>query len=568
MDEAQMEALGFEAVRGDLERVEAMRSLEDLADLLAELHMRGVGGLFSVGVEADARRSEVYALALSQGGLNLPDREYYEEGRFAKERAAYKEYMRGLLRMAGRPEEGLRGEVEGVWAVEWALAKASRKLEDLGDPEANYHKLSKGEIEALAPSFPWKRYWSGVGLGEVEWVIVGQPEFLGAVEKQMRERTIEQWRAYLRWNVLNGNAPLLHSAADAAHFAFYGKVLEGQPQQGPRWKRAVSQVNRCVGEALGQMYVERHFSEDSRRRVEEMVQELKTVFRERLEHSSWMSPETKKEALAKLSRFRAKIGSPQNPRTYGGLEVRRDDALGNVQRAVKSEWLRDVARVGKPVDKSEWHMSAPTVNAYFLPTANEIVFPAGILQPPFFDPAMDDAVNYGAIGATIGHEMTHGYDNEGRKYDAEGNLRDWWSRSDARAFEKRARGLVTHFSGVQVLPKWFVNGKLTLAENIADLGGLRMAYLAMQRALEADPSKRRPVDGLAPEQRFFIAYAQSWAALNRPESLRAALTTDSHAPDQIRGYAPLQHLPEFYEAFGIRPGMPMYLPKKRRVEIW
>lgn len=568
LDQETINARGIDPIRADLERIEALDNREGLAPLVASLHTRGIGALFEVMVDADARRSDVYALEVSQGGLNLPDRDYYLEPRFAKELAAYRNYMAVALRIAGEEEKAVAADVRTVVSIEMALARASKKLEGLGDPEANYHKMSRADLVALAPSFGWDDYWKGVGAGEVASLVVGQPGFFKALEAQLRARTLDEWKAYLRWNVINGSALLLFEPLEKAHFEFYGRTLQGTPRQEPRWKLAIHQVNRCLGESLGQIYMERHFPESSRSKVEQLVENLRGTFSEELSKNSWMQPETKQEAVAKFSRFRTKIAGPSKPRDYSALEIRRDQQFENVRRSAESEWRRDMARIGKPVDREEWQMNAHVVNAYFKPTANEIVFPAGILQPPFFDPSMDDAVNYGAIGATIGHEMTHGYDNEGRKYDAAGNLRNWWTVKDTAEFQRRSWGLIEQFNRFTPVANLKVNGRLTLAENIADLGGIRIAYRALQKELEKAPSKRQTIDGLTPEQRFFISYAQSWAALIRPESLRASLTTDTHAPDILRGFAPLMHMDEFYSAFGIKPTAAQAIPKKWRATVW
>ncbi len=398
--------------------------------------------------------------------------------------------------------------------------------------------------------------------------MVGQPEFFQALEKALGAFSVEEWQAYLRWHLLVAASPLLHEAMAQESFAFFGTALNGQPKLDARWKRSIRRVDSAVGESLGQLYAARYFPPATAEKAAEMVKNVEAVYRDRLAKVPWMTEATREEATKKFSRFTAKIGAPAHPRDYSGIEIRRDDLYGNMERASVWESRREMARIGQPVDRTEWGMTAPTVNAYFNPSMNEIVFPAGILQPPFFDPEMDDAVNYGATAATIGHEMTHGYDNDGRKYDAEGNLRDWWTKHDVAEFEARTKKLVTQFNAYSPVKGLHVNGKLTLAENIADLGGLSIAYEALERALGSDPEKRKPIDGLTPEQRFFISYAQSWACKARLAYRRQALTTDVHAPDEIRGYAPLLNLQEFYDAFGIKKGAPLWRPKELRAVIW
>lgn len=562
------EQLKFAPIEPDLKRISELKSKEEFAELIADLHERGINPLFDASVTPDARNSTIYALELTQGGIGLPDRDYYFGEKFATERAAYQEHIPTMLRMLGDSAAVATEEMKAVLAIETALAKASRQMEDLSDPIANYHKLTLAELEKLAPSFGWRRYLEGVHSTKIDTVIVGQPEFFKAVEGTLKKYSLDEWKAYLRWHVVTATAPLLHSAVEQESFAFFGTKLNGQPKLDPRWKRSLRRVDSNLGEALGKLYVDRYFPAASQQRMKEMVENITAVYRDRLAKVPWMTEETRKRAVEKFDHFTTKIGAPAKPLDYTSIEIRRDDYVGNVQRASVFESRRQMGRIGQQVDRTEWEMTPPTVNAYFNPPLNEIVFPAGILQPPFFDPEMDDAVNYGATGATIGHEMTHGYDNEGRKYDENGNLRDWWKKADAREFDTRAQKLVKQFNSYEAFPGLHVNGKLTLAENIADLGGLSIAFEALQRALEKDPSKRKTIDGFTPEQRFFISYAQSWASKEREAYLRRALTTDSHSPDRIRAFAPLTNLQEFFDAFGIKEGAPLWKSKAARAVIW
>ncbi len=568
IDGERAEKLKFDPIKPELEKIAALKSKEDLGALAGELHESGVRAFFEAYVAPDSRQSTIYALCFDQGGLGLPDRDYYFEAQFEKERTGYQAHIGKMLTLLGTPEAEVAGTVKAVFTVETALAKGSRKLEETTDPVENYHKLTIAELEKLAPNFAWKRYMAASHSESVETVIVGQPEYLGSLSAALQEVSLDDWKSYLRWHLLIATSPLLHSAAEAENFAFYGTVLNGQPKLDPRWKRSTRRVDGEIGEALGKLYMEHYFNETARQRVAEMVADLEAVYREHLSKVPWMTEATRKEAATKFARFKAKLGGPEKFRDYAGLEVRRDDYVGNVRRASIFESRREVARIGKPVDFTEWEMTTPTVNAYFNPTKNEIVFPAGILQPPFFDPEMDDAVNYGETGATIGHEMTHGFDNDGRKFDAEGNLRDWWTEADAKEFDARTEKIVKQFDEFEALPGLHINGKLTLAENIADFGGLVIAYEALERALTRDPSKRKIIDGFTPEQRFFIAYAQSWASLEREEYLRRSLTTNVHAPDRYRAYAPLLNMPEFYAAFGIKPGAKLYRAPELRPVIW
>jgi putative endopeptidase len=567
MDTARVEKLGLEPIKPLLEKIEGLKSKDELPTLLAELHERGYGGLFEAYVSPDARNSSIYALEFDQGGLGLPDRDYYFEPQFAKEREAYHTHLAKMQTLTGAAG-AIPAQVKSVFTLETAMAKASRKTEDLQDPIENYHKLTLAELTKLTPAFDWQKYLAAAHAAPLETVIVGQPEFFQALNGLLKEVSLDDWKTYLRFNVIEGAAPMLTEALEQEHFAFHGTVLNGQPQIDARWKRATRRVDHGLGEALGKLYMERYFTDRARQRMDELVKNLEEVYRDHLAKEPWMSEATRKEALAKLATFRAKIGGPVHPRDYSSVVVKRDDLLGNVERAAAFESRREIARIGGKVDRNEWEMTPPTVNAYFQPTKNEIVFPAGILQPPFFDVDADDAVNYGGTAATIGHEMTHGFDSEGRKFDAEGNLRDWWTPKDAKEFQARAQKLVQQFNEFEPLPGLHVNGKLTLTENIADLGGLVIAYEALERALAKDPSKRKEIDGFTPEQRFFIAYAQSWLTLERPEYLRRSLSTDVHAPEKYRAYAPLQNMPEFYEAFGIKKGAPLWRAPEKRAVIW
>jgi putative endopeptidase len=568
MDEKRIEELAAQPIASALEKIAALASKTNLGKLVADLHERGVGGLFSDSVGPDEKQSDVYAYTLAQGGLGLPDRDYYLDAQFAKERVAYRAHLLRIHALLGTAPAEAERQAKSVLAIETALAKGSRKLEETTDPLANYHRVTLEELRALTPSFDWDAYLAGSHAAKLESVVVGQPEFFQALEKALGAFAVQDWQAYLRWHLLIEASPLLHEAMAQESFAFYGTELNGQPKLDARWKRSIRRVDSALGESLGQLYAARHFPPGTAEKAAEMVKNVEAVFRDRLAKVPWMTEATRQEATKKFSRFTAKIGAPARPRDYSGIEIRRDDFYGNVERASIWESRREMARIGRPVDRTEWGMTAPTVNAYFNPTMNEIVFPAGILQPPFFDPEMDDAVNYGATAATIGHEMTHGYDNDGRKYDAEGNLRDWWTKKDIAEFEARTTKLITQYNAYSPVKGLHVNGKLTLAENIADLGGLSIAYEALQRALGKDPEKRKLIDGLTPEQRFFISYAQSWASKARPAYLRQALTTDVHAPDAIRGYAPLLNLQEFYDSFGIKKGAPLWRAKELRAVIW
>ena len=568
MDTNRLEKLRFKPIARDLRRVARLKNTEDLFALLADFHQRDLGGIFNADVSPDAKHSSIYAFELGQGGLGLPDRDYYLKDDFAKIREAYRAHVGRMFTLLGEKPPVAAAHAATVLDLETALAKASRTRVELRDPNKNYNKFSAAELCGRTPAIPWHTYWEEGRLGELPYAIVGQPEFFEAVNQLLEARSIEDWKVYLRWRLLTSSAPFLHDAAESEHFSFYGKTLRGQEKPEPRWQRAAKTIDGAIGEALGQLYVEKHFTTAARSRMIELVGNLREVFRDRLATVPWMSDQTRAKALAKFSRFTQKIGHPDKFRDYSKLAVRRDDYLGNVQRAAYFESRRRIARIGGPVDRTEWEMTPQTVNAYFNPLQNEIVFPAGILQPPFFDLEADDAVNYGAIGYVIGHEMTHGYDDEGRQFDAEGNLHDWWTEKDAKEFEDRARKLVEQYNAYEILPGLHVNGQLTLGENIADLGGVTIAYEALQRALAKDPSKRRKIDNFTPEQRFFLSLSQVCRSNARDAEWRRLVTIDPHSPGRFRAIGPHVNVGEFYDAFAIKEGAPLWRPPELRAKIW
>jgi putative endopeptidase len=563
-----IENLGIKPIAGDLEKIDEIKSAQDLFALLADFHRRGIGGMFDVGFGPDEKNSSIYAIELDQGGLSLPDRDYYLKESFVEKLHAYREHVQKMFVLIGEKTGVAITNASIVIELETELAKASRSRVDLRDPNRNYNKFSGGELAAKTPDLLWNVYFNDSGVADTAYEIVGQPEFFTVLNQLVRERPLVDWQVYLRWHLLHASAPYLSAAIEQENFNFYGKVLSGQPEQEPRWKRAAHVIDGSIGEALGQLYVDKCFPPEARARMNELVENLKTVFHGRLEKVPWMSAETRAKALAKFERFTQKIGYPDKFRDYSSVVIKRDDYLGNVRRAEAFESHREIARVGKPVDRTEWGMTPETVNAYFNPVMNEIVFPAGILQPPFFDVTMDDAVNYGAIGVVIGHEMTHGYDDEGRKFDADGNLNDWWSEADSKAFDARAQRVVDEYDGFEALPGLHVNGKLTLGENLADLGGVTIAYEALERDLAKNPSKRRNIDGFTPEQRFFISFAQIWRTNVRSAEAQRLITVDPHSPGQFRAYGPLLNVQAFYDAFDIKPGSPMWLPPEKRAVIW
>ena len=530
--------------------------------------IRGIPALFAAGVSPDSKNSGFYAFQFSQGGLGLPDRDYYLTTNFAAKLEAYPVHIAKMFVLAGETESDAKTHAATVLDLETALARACKARADLRDPVANYHKFTVPDAAQKYPHLALRAFLDASGIPSLPDVIIHQPDFYAALDTLVQERPLEDWKTYLRWHLLRASAPYLNAAAESEAFAFYGTILSGQAEQEPRWKRSAHVIDSHIGEALGRLYVEKNFPPEARARMNDLVENIKTVFRDHLQKVPWMSPATRDRAEKKFARFTQKIGHPAKYRDYSSVKLLPDDYLGNVRRSSSFESRRQLARVGKRVDKTEWHMTPPTVNAYFNPEQNEIVFPAGILQPPYFDPAMDDAVNYGAIGVVIGHEITHGYDDEGRKYDADGNLNDWWTAADAEAFEARAQLVVDEYNGFEAQPGVHVNGRLTLGENLADLGGVTIAYDALERALARDPSRRKKIDGLTPEQRFFISFAQIWRTQWRESELRRRITVDFHSPGQFRAIGPEENFQPFYDAFGIKEGAPMWRAPALRAVIW
>lgn len=568
MDTNRIEQLGLKPLANDLQQIDSLQTTTDLFRLLADFHQRGIGGLFSVGFGADEKNSAIYAVQLWQGGLSLPDRDYYLKEGFAEKLRLYRAHVQTMFGLLGETPSDAMTHAATVVALETELAKVSRARVDLRDPNRNYNKLGHGEFVAKTPALPWNVYFAERKVPGPVYEIIGQPEFFEALNGLVVQRPLADWKVYLRWHLLHGSAAYLPFAFEQEHFNYFGRILSGQPEQEPRWKRSAKLIDGTIGEALGRLYVEKYFPPGAKARMNELVENVKAVFRDRLARVPWMTETTRAKALAKFARFTQKIGYPDKFRDYSAITIRRDDLLGNLRRAAAFESQREIARVGQAVDRTEWGMTPEAVNAYFNPQLNEIVFPAGILQPPFFDVAMDDAVNYGGIAVIIGHEITHGYDDQGRKFDAEGNLNDWWTAADAKAFDERAQRVVEEYDAFEALPGQHVNGKLTLGENLADIGGVCIAFEALQRALDKHPSKRKKVDGFTPEQRFFISYSQLWRINIRPAEAQRLLTVDPHSPGQFRAFGPLLNVPQFYEAFTIPAGSKMWLPPEKRAVVW
>jgi len=568
MDSPRRAKLRFRPIAAYRRAIEAVRTEESLVELMARFHCDGVPGAFSTEVAPDEKRSSVYALNLNQGGLSLPDRDYYLLGRFSKVRRAYRLHVREVLALAGEPPARARSRADAVLSLETALARASRRRVDLRDPEKNYHRFSVNDIARRHPRLRWKEYLRLRGARRVPYVLMGQPEFFDALDGRLRSTPLDEWKSYLLWNLLHTSAPHLHPGLEKENFEFFHRRLLGQQRPEPAWRRAAYLIDDSLGEALGRLYVRRYFPPKARARMLDLVKDVRQVFRARLERVPWMTARTRSRAVAKFDRFTARIGHPARYRSYARVRVLPWDHLGNLRRARAFEIERNVKRIGSAVDREEWRMTPPTVNAHFVPTQNEIFFPAGILQPPFFDPTMDDAVNYGGIGVVIGHEITHGYDDQGRKFDEDGNLRNWWTPADAREFGKRAQRIIDQYSRFEPLPGLRLNGELTAGENIADLGGVSLAFEALTRRLEDGRTPRDPIDGFTPEQRFFLSYGQIWRGNVRAEEMRRRLSIDPHSPGRFRVNGVLANNPDFWKAFAIPEGSPMRQDRGRRVSIW
>jgi len=568
MDESAVEKAGTEPIRATLNRVAALKSIKELPAFLAQQHLT----LYASSMFFDLGSSQDYADSSSEiayadaGGLGLPDRDYYTktDAKSGETRQKYVAHVAQMLQLLGDSPESAAAEAKAVMRIETALAQASLTRVERRDPYKLFHKMTLAEFQALTPSFPWKPYLAALKAPAIAQVNVAQPAFYKEFENQLKTSSLDDLKAYMRWHVVHAKARFLSSGYVQADFDFFSKYLRGTTAMQPRWKRCVQLVDHTLGEAMGQVFVEKTFTPETKARTVAMTKEIETAMREEIEALPWMSPATKEQALLKLRGISNKIGYPDKWRDYSSVVIRPDDYLGDVDRAVAFESHRDLNKIGKPVDHSEWQMSPPTVNAYYDSQMNDINFPAGVLQPPLFDPKMDDAPNYGNTGATIGHELTHGFDDEGRQFDAKGNLHDWWTPTDAAEFQKRADCVSDEYSQFTVVDDIKINGKLTMGEDVADLGGQLLAYIAWKAANKGKDLK--PIDGFTPDQRFFIGMAQ-WACGNeRPENLRANAITDPHSPDQYRINGVVSNMPEFQAAFSCKIGQPMV--REKACKVW
>ncbi len=570
MDSARADRDGLAPVQEDLARIDALRTKEDLRREFAR-----VSGYspFVFATEADPGQSTMNIGQVSQGGLGLPDRDYYfrTDPRSEDLRQFYVGHVARVLVLEGMAPEQAKDAADRIMKLETALAESSLSVTEQREPEKLYHKMTVKQLQALAPAIDWVAFFGESGVKTMARpaapVDVSMPAFMRQLSGLIESTPIEDWRAYLRYHTLHGELPWLGQAAYDEAFSFLSR-LSGQKVPSPRWKRAVSAVDGAMGEALGKAYVETEFPPSSKARMVELVDNLQAALKERIETRPWMSAATRKQALAKLSTTLRKIGYPDKWLDYSPLKIDpRESAAAGLRRAQEFERMRQLAKIGKRVDRNEWQMTAATVNAYYNPPTNEICFPAGILQPPMFDPKADDAANYGAIGAVIGHELTHGFDDQGRKYDAKGNLRDWWTPEDGREFEARTQKLVDQYNGYIAEDTLHVNGKFTLGENLGDLGGVTVAYHAWKLSLKGKPAPQA-VEGFTSEQRFFLSFAQIWRNVYRPELTRLISLTDPHSLPHWRVVGPLGNIPEFAQAFGCQPGDPMLITPEKRTDVW
>ncbi len=573
MDTVTRNEQGIEPVKPYLAKIEAIETKEDLQAYLTEMQLYGGGGFFSFGVRADAKDSNRNAAYLYPGGLGLPDRDYYvaEDSDSREKREKYEAHITRMLQYLGDTEEEAAENAATILAFETGMAQPRMDKVERRDARLSYNPMTTQELEELVPAIDWNSYFEAIGAGAVDTIIVTQPKYMEALQTTFAANDVKDWKEYLRWNLFNGAAGSLSTEIERANWEFYNQTLQGAQEQLPHKERALSTINRTIGEALGKLYVEEHFPSEAKEKAEEMISNVVRAFENRIDNLAWMSDSTKIKAKEKLGTTTIKVGYPDEWKDYSSLEINSPKNGGsyfqNMLNASRWNVEDNISKLGEPVDKSEWFMAPQIVNAYYNPSYNEIVFPAAILQPPFYDYKADAAVNYGGIGAVIGHEISHGFDDSGSRFDAEGNLNNWWTESDLEQFEGLGGALAEQYSAIEVLDSVYINGKFTLGENIGDLGGVNAAYDGLQIHLE---NNGRPgeIDGFTPEQRFFMSWATVWRTKMRDEALKNKIKTDPHSPGMYRAYVPLQNIDAFYEAFNIEEGDKMYVKPENRVKIW
>jgi putative endopeptidase len=566
MDTAKIEKQGADYILPYLKEIDGITTIDGVQQAITKMHQNGISTLFGLYGSADARNSSMVIAQLAQSGMGMPDRDYYvnQDPRSADLRVKYVAYITTMFKLIGCDEATAAANARKVMALETELAKASMTRLERRDPNKTYNKVTTEELIKLSPAFNWNKYFTEIGIGNPGSINLNQPIFVKEISTLLTTIPVEDWKIYFKWNIINETASYLSSNFVKASFDFYGKAMTGTEVMRPRWKRVLGVTSGTLSEALGQLYVQAYFPQEAKDRMVKLVANLRVALGERIQNLEWMSPETKQKGLEKLAAINVKIGYPDKWRDYSGLEIKNDAYVLNILRANKFETDFYMAKINKPVDKLEWGMSPQTVNAYYSPEMNEIVFPAAILQPPFFFKDGDDAVNYGAIGVVIGHEMTHGFDDQGRKFDKVGNLTDWWTPEDSKRFDERARILADQFDSFIVLDSIHANGQLCQGENIADLGGLNISHQAFLKANK----QTEAIDGFTPEQRFFLAYAHVWGQNTRDKEILRRTKEDVHSLGRFRVLGPLQNLPEFYAAFDVKPGQKMYLEPEKRAKIW
>lgn len=568
MDMKRRNELGLAPLQPYLKKIESVTDATSLQKILAELHVLGVGALWGAGVDQDMKATEKYALYIGQDGLGMPDRDYYlkDDAESKRVRDAYREHVRKIFQLMGLTKAATEAARDTVLTIETVLAKASMSKEDMRDPDKIYHKHTRAALRKLAPAVDWDSYLARIGGQKAEYYLVMQPEFFRTMNEMLASVSIADWKTYCAYHLVNDYAGALSDPFVRQAFSFYSKTLTGTESMKPLWRRALSAVNGSLGEVLGKLYVERHFPPEAKKKMDLLVDDLFTAYEVRLRSLDWMTPATKRKALRKLASFNRKIGYPEKWKSYKGLVVKEGDYAGNLIRSSVYEHKRHMRRLGKPMDYAEWLMYPQTVNAYYQPTMNDIAFPAAILQPPFFSFTADDALNYGSIGTVIGHEITHGFDDEGSKFDAKGNLKSWWTAEDRKRFMAKAKKVEKQFDQYEVADGLKVNGKLTLGENIADLGGLSIAYDAYQ--IQLARTGRQDIDGLTPEQRFFIGFSLFERENARPEFTKTQVLTDPHSPAVFRINGPVSNFDAFYHSYGVKKGDAHFRTPKDREMVW
>jgi putative endopeptidase len=567
MDSAQLEQLGWKPIQADLQKIDAIRNTNEFLGQLAAYRTQGIGALFGFSIQPDRKNVTVYVPTLSQGGTSLPDRDYYlkNDARSTTIRNAYQQHLKNVFALTGDDAAAAEKHADAVMRIETALAKAQMSRVEMRDPYKTYNKFGVKDFSATTPTVDWGWMMSKMNLNGADSVIVNNPAFFKTVDILLTALPIEDWKSYLKWNVINSASAYLSSSFVDENFAF-NQVLTGQKEKTPRWQTVSSLLDRTLGDLVGQLYVDKYFKPEAKKRMLDLVNNLQQTLANRIRRLDWMTDETKTKALEKLNAFAKKIAYPDKWRDYNGLAIKRNDYLGNARRVSQFAYNEMLARYGKPVDRTLWGMTPPTINASYSPTNNDLTFPAGILQSPFFDFGADDAVNYGGIGAVIGHEMTHGFDDQGSQFASDGNLKNWWSKEDADQFKQRTALVVNQYNNFTVLDTLHVNGRLTLGENLADLGGLNVAYEAFTHTDQFKKGKK--IDGFTPTQRFFLNWAQIWRSNTLPETSAQLILTDPHSPGMYRANGPVVNMDAWYEAFNVQPGDKMYVAPDKRIRIW